>query len=141
MQSKRQLAREEGFTLIELLVVVVILGLLAGIVVPKIMKRAGAARGTAAKLQIQRFAEAVQLFHLDTSRYPASGEGLGALKSSPGDANNWNGPYLDGEIPNDPWGRPYEYACPGNNGRDFEILSYGADGRPGGDGENADVTN
>lgn len=125
----------EGFTLIELMVVIVIIGMLAAIVVPRFMGAAGKASQTAARGQISSFKTALQLYKLDNGTYPKTAEGLEALIKAPNGRN-----YLEQEtIPKDPWGNPYQYTCPGQNGRDFDIVSLGADGSPGGDGENADV--
>jgi general secretion pathway protein G len=131
-----------GFTLIEILVVVVILGILAAIVVPRVMERPGEARVTRAKQDIQGVVTALSLYKLDNFTYPSTEQGLDALVTKPAgqpDAPNWKGPYLD-RTPKDPWGRPYQYAHPGQHG-DIDIDSFGADGKPGGDGEAADVGN
>lgn len=131
-----------GFTLIEILVVVVILGILAAIVVPRVMERPGEARVTRAKQDIQGVVTALSLYKLDNFTYPSTEQGLDALVTKPAgqpDAPNWKGPYLD-RTPKDPWGRPYQYAHPGQHG-DIDIDSFGVDGKPGGDGEAADVGN
>jgi len=131
-----------GFTLIEILVVVVILGILAAIVVPRVMERPGEARVTRAKQDIQNIVTALSLYKLDNFAYPSSEQGLDALVSKPSgqpDAPNWKGPYLD-RAPKDPWGRPYQYQRPGQHG-EIDVYSFGADGKPGGDGEAADVGN
>jgi general secretion pathway protein G len=138
---KRGLSRrgEQGFTLIELLVVVIILGLLASLVAPKLIgKLAGAKLGTA-KAQIEMFGTALDAFRLDTGRYPTSEEGLKALREKPSGAEKWQGPYLPKELPTDPWGNPYIYKSPGDHG-DYDIISYGLDKVEGGEGENSDVT-
>jgi len=127
--------REEGFTLIELMVVIVIIGMLAAIVVPKFMGAAGTAATTSAKAQVSSFKTALQLYKLDNGSYPKTGEGLEALLKNSNGRN-----YLEQDVlPKDPWGNPYIYACPGQNGHDFEIVSLGADAAPGGEGENADI--
>jgi len=132
-----------GFTLIEILVVVVILGILAAIVVPKVMEHPGEARQVRAKQDIQAIATALNMYKLDNFTYPSTEQGLDALVSKPGgapEAPNWRkGGYLD-KTPKDPWGRPYLYLHPGSHG-DIDVFSYGADGKPGGDSEDADVGN
>ena len=128
-----------GFTLLELLVVVVIIGLLASYVGPKYFSQIGKSETTVARSQIEAFERALDNFRLDVGRYPTPDEGLTALLSRPSNATGWNGPYLTKAIPPDPWGRPYSYRAPGSKG-DFEILSLGKDGQPGGVGESADIT-
>ena len=130
---------KKGFTLIELLVVLVILGLLAALVGPNIFKNLGKGQHGAAKAQIELLGQALDQFRLDVGRYPTTQEGLNALILSPG-ADNWQGPYLKKGLPNDPWGRPYQYQCPGNHG-DYDLLSFGKDGAPGGEGDDKDITN
>ena len=129
-----------GFTLIELLVVLAILTLLAGLVGPRVLNQLGGAKSKTAGVQIADLDKSLELFKLDVGRYPTTEEGLDALVKRPGSVNGWAGPYLKGGVPTDPWGRPYRYANPGPNGG-IEILSLGADGAPGGEGENADVRN
>lgn len=129
-----------GFTLLELLVVIVIIGLLAAYVGPKYFSQLGKSEVTVAKAQIEAFEKALDTFRLDVGRYPSSEEGLDALLTKPAAASKWNGPYLRKEIPPDPWGHAYLYRSPGSKG-EFEILSYGKDGQPGGTTENADITN
>lgn len=131
--------RARGFTLIELLVVLVILGLLAGLVGPQVMKYLGGANTKATKLQIEDFSTALDAFRLDMGRYPTSAEGLAALVVQPSGATRWNGPYLrKNVIPKDPWGNDYQYRSPGQHGA-FDLYSLGADNAEGGDGENQDV--
>jgi general secretion pathway protein G len=129
-----------GFTLLELLVVIVIIGLLASYVGPKYFSQLGKSEVAVAKAQIEAFEKALDAFRLDVGRYPLTEEGLGALQNKPAAATKWNGPYLKKEIPQDPWGHVYVYRAPGAKG-DYEILSYGKDGQPGGSNENADITN
>jgi general secretion pathway protein G len=133
-QSKANL----GFTLMELLMVLVIIGLLAALVGPALYQRIKPAKESATRAQIENFATALDGFLLDVGRYPTSQEGLKALRTKPEGADKWNGPYLKKDIPNDPWGTAYVYRAPGRNGG-YEILSYAADGREGGEGENADI--
>ena len=130
--------RTRGFTLIELLVVLAILTLLAGLVGPRVLGQFGGAKSKTAVIQIADLDKSLEIFKLDVGRYPSTEEGLDALVKKPGSANAWNGPYLKGGVPTDPWGHAYRYS---NAGGVFEILSLGADGAPGGDGENADVRN
>ena len=129
-----------GFTLIELLVVLAILTLLAGLVGPRVLNQLGGAKSKTAGVQIADLDKSLELFKLDVGRYPTTEEGLNALVAKPRSVNGWTGPYLKGGVPSDPWGHPYRYANPGANGG-IEIISLGADGTPGGDGENADVRN
>ena len=132
--------RARGFTLIELLVVLVILGLLAGLVGPQVIKYLGGANTKTAKLQIEDFSTALDAFRLDMGRYPNSAEGLAALVVQPSGAARWNGPYLrKNNIPKDPWGNDYQYRSPGQHGGAFDLYSLGADNAEGGDGENQDV--
>ncbi len=134
--------QQGGFTLIELLVVLVILGLIIGIVAPRAVNFLSRAKSDVASIQIESFATALDLFHLDVGRYPLTQEGLDALTRAPSNAPRWNGPYLRGdEVPLDPWQRPYRYEAPGENGKPYRLLSLGADGQPGGEGEDADIAN
>ena len=135
----RRAAGQAGFTLIELLVVLVILVLLASLVAPRVIGYLGSSRTKAAKVQIQSLVTALELYKVDTGRYPSTSEGLKALIVTPTVASAWNGPYLTKkELPNDPWGRPYLYRLPGEHGA-FDILSLGADNQPSGTGENEDI--
>jgi general secretion pathway protein G len=129
-----------GFTLIELLVVLAILTMLAGLVGPRVLGMLGGAKSKTAAVQISEIEKALEVYKLDVGRFPTSEEGLDALVKKPGSANGWNGPYVKGGVPTDPWGHPYRYANPGANGG-VDIVSLGADGAPGGDGENADIQN
>ena len=132
--------RGTGFTLLELLVVIVIIGLLAAYVGPKYFSQLGKSQVTIAKAQIEAFDKSLDTYRLDIGRYPTSEEGLAALMSAPpAVAPKWNGPYLKKGIPQDPWGHPYQYRSPGSKG-EYEIVSLGRDGQPGGTGEDADVS-
>ncbi len=130
-----------GFTLLELLVVMVIIGVLAGFVAPRYFAQVGKSQVKVARAQIDALDKALDQFRLDVGRYPTSEEGLQALVTAPGGEAAWAGPYLKKGVPADPWGRPYVYQQPGTHGGDFDLLSYGKDGRAGGAGEDADVTN
>ena len=128
-----------GFTLIELMVVLVIIGVLAALIVPNVLDRADDARATAARTDVNNLMQALKLYRLDNQRYPTSEQGLQALVTKPTAGvipPNWK-PYLE-KLPNDPWGRPYQYLNPGVKG-EIDIMSFGADGQPGGEGKNADV--
>ncbi len=129
-----------GFTLIELMVVVVIIAILAVMIVPRVIQRQEDAKRTKALSDISELDSALQHYYLDTGSYPTQEEGLNALRNPPQTAKDWRGPYLQKPLPPDPWGTPYQYECPGENGEDFTVLSYGKDGQAGGDGPNADVT-
>lgn len=129
--------RAGGFTLVELLVVLAILGLLAGLVGPQVMKFLGSSKTKTAALQIEDLAATLDLYRLEIGNYP---ESLDALVQDPGNAPNWNGPYLrKGDVPKDPWGNEYQYRAPGQHGP-VDIWSLGADGQDGGEGEDSDVT-
>ena len=136
VQQKR-IGSQKGFTLIELLVVMVILGLLAAFVGTDFLKHIGTSKQKAAKTQIEMFGTALDSFRLSVGRYPTTAEGMDALRKNPG-LDLWDGPYLKKDVPMDPWGRPYIYKCPGDHG-DYDLVSLGADGQEGGEGENADV--
>ncbi len=128
-----------GFTLIELLVVLMILGLLAGLVGPRIMKYLGGAKTGTAQLQIEEFGASLDLYHLEVGRYPTSDEGLLALSEQPAGVTNWHGPYLKKkDIPTDPWGNDYQYRSPGENS-DYDLYSLGRDNADGGSGEDTDL--
>lgn len=132
--------RSRGFTLVELLVVLAILGLLAGLVGPQVMKFLGSSKSKTAALQISDLAATLDLYRLELGRYPTTAEGLDALVKDPGNLPNWNGPYLKkSQVPKDPWGNDYSYRSPGQHGP-FDIISLGADGQEGGEGENQDIT-
>jgi general secretion pathway protein G len=129
-----------GFTLLELLVVIVIIGLLAGFVAPRYFSNVGKSEVQVAKAQIDAFEKALDQYRLDTRHYPTADQGLTALVERPVGESLWNGPYLRKGVPLDPWGRAYVYRLPGAK-TEYEIVSYGHDGQPGGTGEAADITN
>lgn len=137
---KRKDQRQAGFTLIELMIVLFILGLLAALVAPRLMGRVGKAKQKAAQAQIQMLSTALDLFHLDVGRYPTDDEGLKVLVQKPDNLPQWSGPYLDKGVPKDPWGREYIYKFPGEHGT-YDLSTLGADGAPGGEGENTDFDN
>lgn len=138
--SSFSFAASLGFTLLELLVVIVIIGLLAAYVGPKYFSQLGKSEITVAKAQIEAFEKALDAFRLDVGRYPTTDEGLAALLVKPATAAKWNGPYLKKNVPQDPWGHAYIYRAPGSKG-EYDIVSYGKDGQPGGNGDDADITN
>jgi general secretion pathway protein G len=133
-----------GLTLIEVMVVVIVLGLLAGLVAPQILGRVSEARSKTARTQLELIRVGLDNYYLDNGRYPTTEQGLEALRTRPSSApepRDWRGPYLRGEVPNDPWGRPYIYRSPGEeNPTTFDLKTLGADGQPGGDGEDADLS-
>jgi general secretion pathway protein G len=134
----RNRINNRGFTLLELLVVIVIIGLLAGYVAPRYFSQVGKSEIQVARAQIESLEKALDQYRLDMRRYPSAEEGLDALVAKPANAQTWSGPYLKKAVPNDPWGRPYVYRTPGQKS-EFELVSYGRDGKPGGTGEDADI--
>ncbi len=134
---KRSLKKQQGFTLIELLVVMVIIGLLAALVGPRIFPKLGKGKQAAAKAQVLLLGQALDQYKLDVGFYPSTQEGLNALQTNPG-IEKWDGPYLKKNVPLDPWGKPYGYQCPGTHG-EYDLYSFGRDNKPGGEGEDKDV--
>jgi general secretion pathway protein G len=132
--------RTRGFTLLELLVVVAIIGLLAGIVAPRYFGQLGKSEVGTAKAQIDALEKSLDQYRLDTGHYPSTEQGLNALFERPQNEPKWGGPYLKKAVPPDPWGNAFIYRVPGQKG-DYDVISYGKDGRPGGTGEDADITN
>jgi general secretion pathway protein G len=128
-----------GFTLLELLVVILIIGLLTGIVAPRLVGQISKSEATAARAQIDALDKALQAYRIDTGRYPNASQGLAALATAPSDEPRWRGPYLRGNVPPDPWGNAYQYRSPGVGGKDFDLLSLGRDRMPGGSGDDADI--
>ena len=136
-----RIKRAAGFTLMELLVALVILGMLAGIVGPRIMKYVGGAKSDTAKVQIEDLVNALHMYQLEVGNYPSQEAGLLALVEEPQGVVGWNGPYLSKpRVPKDPWGRDYQYLSPGQHG-EIDVYSLGKDGQPGGEGEDADIGN
>lgn len=131
---------QSGFTLLELLVVMVIIGLLVGYVGPKYFSQLGKSEVKAARAQINALRKAVDMYRLDTGHYPTQENGLVALSAAPANEPRWHGPYHEKELPIDPWGHVYLYRIPGEK-NDYDVLSYGKDGQPGGTDENADIYN
>ena len=130
-----------GFTLLELLVVVLIIGLLAGFVAPRYFGQVGKSEINVAKAQIDALEKALDQYRLDTGHYPSTELGLAALVQRPTNEPKWGGPYLRKDVPLDPWGKAYVYKVPGEKGADFDLVSFGKDGKPGGAGEDADISN
>ena len=130
---------ERGFTLVEMLVVITIIALIMSLVGPRVLNYLSESKVKAAKIQIQSFSSALDLLYLDTGRYPSTGEGLPALVKPVSSMPGWNGPYLKGgNVPNDPWGKPYVYRSPAERSK-YDIMSYGSDGQEGGTGTAADI--
>ncbi|HPQ94515.1 MAG: type II secretion system major pseudopilin GspG [Thiothrix sp.] len=133
--------RQRGFSLIELMIVLVILGLIAGIVGPQALKYLGRGKSQSAKVQIENISAALDMYRLEVGNYPTSSEGLKSLVSSPSGARGWNGPYLKkGSVPVDPWNNEYQYKRPGTSGQPYDLVSLGADGAAGGEGDDADIS-
>jgi general secretion pathway protein G len=138
VRRNRAISRSAGFTLIELLVVMIIIGLLAALVGPRMFGKVDRARQQAAKAQIELFATALDTYRLDVGYYPSTEQGLPALRDAPPNETRWDGPYLPKEIPLDPWNRPYIYKSPGDHG-EYDILSLGQDGQLGGEKNDKDI--
>jgi general secretion pathway protein G len=141
--NRSRAARRGGFTLIEILVVIAVLSVLAALVAPNVFRHLGTAKDAAARSQMEMIGAALDAYRLDNGRYPTTAQGLASLWTEPTAEprpSNWRGPYLRKAVPADPWGYPYVYIAPGDvNPNGYDLLSYGADGQPGGDGEDADV--
>lgn len=131
---------QQGFTLLELLVVMVIIGLLASYVGPRYFSQVGKSEVKTTRAQIDALEKALDQYRLDTGHYPTTEQGLSALITAPANEPRWDGPYLKKTVPPDPWGNPYVYKQPGDHG-EYDLLSYGNDGQPGGNGEAADIVN
>ena len=139
--NTRKLRSPSGFTLLELLVVMVILGLLASVIGPHVMKHVGTSKSKTATVQIEELGTALEMYRLEVGSYPTTAQGLAVLVQRPAGVEQWNGPYLRKPVvPKDPWGRDYRYRHPGEHGT-FDIYSLGADNADGGEGESADVVN
>jgi general secretion pathway protein G len=139
MNSQKKRRGDAGVTLIEMLVVVSIIALFAALVAPSMFQQGDKARVVAARVQINNFEQALTQYKLSTGMFPTTEQGLEALRTRPANLNQWEGPYLKKEIPKDPWGHDYLYKYPGDHGDEPDIISYGLDGQPGGEGLNADV--
>ena len=141
MLSNRQSQRRQGgFTLMEMLVVLASLGLLASLVGPAVLNQLGGAKSKTAAIQIKDLEQALEMYKLDVGRFPTTSQGLDALVKKPAGASGWNGPYLKSSVPEDPWGGDYQYKYPGERA-EVDLFTYGADGNPGGEGEDSDVGN
>lgn len=140
LRQPTSISASRAFTLLELLVVVAIIGLLVSIVGPRYFRQIGKSETSVARVQIDALGKALDHYRIDVGRYPSTEESLNALLERPKNQPKWNGPYLKKEIPADPWGMPYAYRAPGQKS-DYELLSYGKDRKPGGSGEDADISN
>ncbi len=138
-QIKPDDEKEAGFTLVELLVVLVILAMLAALVGPKVIRYMSSSKAKTAHVQVASYQTALELYHLDLGRYPQTSDGLGALAKAPLEAAGWGGPYLDKAVANDPWGNTYDYVASAD-GSSYMLRSFGADGKEGGEGDNADIS-
>lgn len=138
-QEHKQGSADSGFTLLELLVVMVIIGLLTSYVGPRFFEQVGKSETKTARAQIDAFGKALDTYRLDVGHYPSTEQGLQALIDKPASEPKWGGPYLQKSVPPDPWGQPYQYKSPGDNNRDYDIVSLGKDGQRGGEGDAADV--
>lgn len=137
--DRARATRSCGFTLIELLVVILIIGLLTAVVAPRLLGQVAKSEVTAARAQLDALDKALHGFRIDMGRFPSEAEGLRALIANPTGEPRWRGPYLQGDLPIDPWGSPYRYRSPGGNGREFELVSFGRDRQAGGLGDDADL--
>ena len=131
--------RARGFTLLELLVVVLIIGLRTAVVAPRFLGQVSKSEVTAARAQLDALDKAIQAYRMDTGKFPAPAQGFKVLVTQPGEEPRWRGPYMQGEVPPDPWGSPYQYRLPGTNGRDYDLYSLGRDRTAGGSGDDADI--
>jgi general secretion pathway protein G len=138
-EMNRKKKAQAGVTLIEMLVVVVIIAVLAAVIGPRLLNQGDKARVVAARQQLENFGLALGQYHLDTGGYPSTEQGLNALRAQPSGVEQWHGPYLQKDLGNDPWGHPYVYKFPGDHGDEPDVVSYGADGQPGGSDLNADI--
>lgn len=142
MTKRKWHSVQRGFTLLEMLVVLVIIGLLAGLVGPRLFSKIDQSKVTTAQVQVKMLRSSVESLRLDIGRYPTADEGIGLLSKPPSDAAlaaRWRGPYLDDALPPDPWGNPYQYALPGTDGQGFALFSFGSDGKRGGEGDARDI--
>jgi general secretion pathway protein G len=137
-ETRRRVHGQGGFTLMELLVVLAILGLLMSLVGPRVLNQLGGAKTKTAAIQIKDLEQALEMYKLDVGQFPSTEHGLNALAEKPAGIVGWNGPYLKSDVPVDPWKREYYYKYPGERG-ELDIFSYGQNGSPGGEGEDADV--
>ncbi|KJV07660.1 type II secretion system major pseudopilin GspG [Methylocucumis oryzae] len=131
--------QQRGFTLIELLVVLVIITLLSSTVGPKLFNKLSSSKVKVAKTQVELIVSALDTYRVDMGEFPSTEQGLQVLRQAPANSQYWDGPYLPKDVPLDPWDHPYQYKNPGSNGQPYALYSFGADGQPGGEGQNADV--